>query len=71
MRLINTHSQIVLMKGHGMAVRGGTVRDAVFRSFYALQDAKVQLQTAMLGGSAGLTAREAQDAANTTESASL
>ncbi|KAF5311852.1 hypothetical protein D9619_003320 [Psilocybe cf. subviscida] len=64
-------SGIVLMKGHGMAVRGGTVRDAVFRSFYTLQDAKVQLQAAMLGGSAGLTAREAHDGANTTESASL
>ena len=61
------------MKGHGMAVRGASVRDAVFRSFYTLQDARVQFQALMLGGGKemGLTAREAQDGANTTESASL
>jgi len=59
------------MKGHGMAVRGSSVRDAVFRSFYTLQDARVQFQARMLGGDSGLTAREARDSANTTESASL
>ncbi|KIJ31222.1 hypothetical protein M422DRAFT_186286, partial [Sphaerobolus stellatus SS14] len=67
----SSDSAIVLMKGHGMAVKGASVRDAVFRSFYTVQDAKIQFQAAMLGGSAGLTAREAQDGANTTESASL
>lgn len=54
-----------------MAVRGSSVRDAVFRSFYALQDAKVQFQAMLLGKDSGLTAREAQDGATTTESASL
>lgn len=59
------------MKGHGMAIRGATVRDAVFRAFYTLQDAKVQFQARMLGVDVGLTAREATDAANTTESTAL
>lgn len=59
------------MKGHGMAVRGSSVRDAVFRAFYTLQDAKVQFQARMLGKDVGLTPREAMDGATTTESASL
>lgn len=60
------------MKGHGMSVRGTSVRDAVFRSFYTKQDATVQLQATLLGGShTGLTAREARDAVNATESDSL
>lgn len=65
--------QLVLMKGHGMALRGASVRDAVFRSFYAREDAMVQLQSIQLGGPhvMGLTAREAHDGANTTESESL
>ena len=66
--------QIVLMKGHGMAVRGQSVRDAVFRAFYTMLDAQVQLQSHLLGAPANqavLTAREATDAANTTESPSL
>jgi len=62
-------SQVVLMRGHGMAVRGASLRDAVFRSFYTKQAATVQLQSIQLGGSAAsvLTPREAIDAANTTE----
>lgn len=66
-------TQLVLMKGHGMALRGASVRDAVFRSFYAREDAVVQLQSIQLGGPhvMGLTAREAHDGANTTESESL
>ncbi|KAJ7588534.1 arad-like aldolase/epimerase [Mycena floridula] len=68
-------SQLVLMKGHGMAVRGVSLRDAVFRAFYARQNAIVQFQSVMLGGGIsgdiGLSPREAEDAANTTESASL
>ncbi|KAF8192953.1 arad-like aldolase/epimerase [Pholiota molesta] len=67
----STDSGVVLMKGHGMAVRGSSVRDAVFRAFYTLQDAKVQFQARMLGKDVGLTAREAMDGATTTESASL
>jgi len=65
----NNDSQVVLMRGHGMAVRGATVRDAVFRSYYTKQDAIVLLQTIQLGGSATalLTQREAVDSANTVE----
>jgi len=70
-RSFSSDSAVVLMKGHGMAVRGSSVRNAVFRSFYTLQDAMVQLQAIMLGGAHGLTPREAHDGANTTESTSL
>jgi len=72
-RTFSSDSQVVLMKGHGMAVRGFSVRDAVFRAFYTRQDATVQLQARLLGGGAntGLTAREAMDAENTTESDNL
>lgn len=59
------------MKGHGMAVRGSSVRDAVFRAFYTVQDAKVQFQARMLGVDVGLTPREAMDGANTTEGVAL
>jgi hypothetical protein len=52
-----------------MAVRGVSVRDAVFRSYYTKQDAIVLLQTIQLGGSATalLTQREATDSAKTIE----
>lgn len=59
------------MRGHGMSVRGSSVRDAVFRSVYTRDDAIVQLNAAILGGSTGLSAREAADGANTTEGDSL
>ncbi|KAF4617606.1 hypothetical protein D9613_005618 [Agrocybe pediades] len=71
-------SQLVLMKGHGMAVRGASIRDAVYRSFYAKQSAVVQAQAVLLGGLArggqqpmGLSVREAMDAAVTNEGESL
>ncbi|KDR82351.1 hypothetical protein GALMADRAFT_206248 [Galerina marginata CBS 339.88] len=71
-------SQLVLMKGHGMAIRGASTRDAVYRSFYAKQSAIVQAQAVLLGGLAhggkqptGLTARQAMDAAVTNEGESL
>jgi len=72
-RSFSNDSQVVLMKGHGMAVRGSSVRDAVFRAFYTRQDATVQLQIRLLGGGAntGLTAREAKDAVNATENDNL
>ena len=61
------------MKGHGLALHGSSLRDAVFRAFYAREDAMIQLQSFQLGGPhvMGLTAREAHDGANTTESPSL
>lgn len=74
-------AQIVLMTHHGMAIRGTSTRDAVFRANYARQDALVTLQTVQLGASPsrggmfgfgfGLTPREAADAERTTESESL
>jgi len=61
-----------------MAIRGASIRDAVYRSFYAKQSAIVQAQAVLLGGLAhggqqptGLTAREAVDAAVTNEGESL
>lgn len=54
-----------------MAIRGSSVRDAAFRAFYTVQDAKVQFQARMLGVDVGLTPREATDGANTTESVAL
>ncbi|KAJ7626067.1 arad-like aldolase/epimerase [Roridomyces roridus] len=43
-------SQVVLMRGHGMSIRGPSLRDAVFNSFYIKQDATVQFQAILLGG---------------------
>ncbi|KAF8151336.1 arad-like aldolase/epimerase [Crassisporium funariophilum] len=71
-------SQVVLMKGHGMAIRGASIRDAVYRSFYTKQSAVVQFQAVLLGSLSpggqqpmGLTARQAMDAATTNEGESL
>uniref|UniRef100_A0A8H7XPC8 Class II aldolase/adducin N-terminal domain-containing protein n=1 Tax=Psilocybe cubensis TaxID=181762 RepID=A0A8H7XPC8_PSICU len=83
-------SNVVLMRGHGMAVMSAQseqagVRDAVFRAFYGMQSAVVQMQALLLGLAGGggggpgagvhmdmgLSAREAVDAAATNEGASL
>lgn len=59
------NSSVVLMRGHGMAVRSEvSVRSAVLRAFYTKEDATVQLQAAMLGSRhlTPLSMREAQDA---------
>ncbi|KAF7312001.1 Arad-like aldolase/epimerase [Mycena indigotica] len=62
-------SRVVLMRGHGMALRAGTLRQAVFDAYYVAEDAAVQLQAALLGmGHAapiGLDAREVADASDT------
>ncbi|KAJ6468291.1 arad-like aldolase/epimerase [Mycena sanguinolenta] len=61
-------SQIVLMRGHGMAVRGSSLREVVFSSYYIKQDATVQLQSFLLGGGKkpkALNAREVMDTATT------
>ncbi|KAJ7284383.1 arad-like aldolase/epimerase [Mycena rebaudengoi] len=63
-------SQVVLMRGHGMAVRGSTIRNVVFRSYYIKEDAVVQYQSILLGGGTPpqiLTAREAVDASTTAD----
>ncbi|KAJ7056764.1 arad-like aldolase/epimerase [Mycena amicta] len=62
-------SQVVLMRGHGMAIRAPSLRQAVFDAFYVKQDATVQLQGILLGGGKvspiALDAREVQDTATT------
>ncbi|KAJ7760619.1 arad-like aldolase/epimerase [Mycena maculata] len=62
-------SHIVLMRGHGMAVRAPSVRESVFDAFYIKQDATVQLQGILLGAGRppkGLNQREVQDDTTTT-----
>jgi len=65
-RTFSVDSQVVLMRGHGMAVRAPSLREAVFSSFYIKQDATVQLQGILLGGGKaplGLNKREVMDTA--------
>lgn len=64
--------------GHGMAIRGTSVRNAVFRAFYTMQNAEVQSTATLLGALAlggqapvGLPPRVAMDATVTFESDSL
>jgi len=40
----------VLMRGHGMTVVGGSVREAVFRAIYTEMNARLQLQASQLEG---------------------
>ncbi|KAJ7305645.1 arad-like aldolase/epimerase [Mycena albidolilacea] len=67
-----TGSQVVLMRGHGMAIRADSIRDAVFNAYYTKQDATVQLQSFILGGGKtlpiALNAREITDATTTCKS---
>ncbi|KAJ7036817.1 arad-like aldolase/epimerase [Mycena alexandri] len=61
-------SQVVLMRGHGMAVRAASIREVVFSGYYIKQDATVQLQGILLGGGTpalGLNQREVTDTATT------
>ncbi|KAF9269716.1 arad-like aldolase/epimerase [Marasmius fiardii PR-910] len=63
-------SDIVLMKGHGMAVRATSIREVTFRAFYTRRSAIVQTQAILLGGSSalpGLTEIQAADARTTNE----
>jgi L-ribulose-5-phosphate 4-epimerase len=41
---------VVLMRGHGGTVVGASVREAVFRAIYLEANAKIALQTRLLGG---------------------
>jgi ribulose-5-phosphate 4-epimerase/fuculose-1-phosphate aldolase len=41
---------IVLMRGHGSTVVGGSIRQAVYRAIYAELNARYQLQAMQLGG---------------------
>lgn len=51
---------VVLMRGHGITVVGGNVRQAVFRSIYAEQNAKVQMTAIAMGDYLSLTEGEAK-----------
>ncbi|KAJ7744367.1 arad-like aldolase/epimerase [Mycena metata] len=68
-RTFSSDSQVVLMRGHRMAVRAPSLREAAFDSFYIKQDATVQLQGILLGGGKaplGLNKREVTDTATDT-----
>ncbi|KAJ7213811.1 arad-like aldolase/epimerase [Mycena haematopus] len=67
-KTFSADSQVVLMRGHGMAVRSTSIREVVFSSFYIKQDATVQLQGILLGGGKApkaLSPREVTDTATT------
>jgi HCOMODA/2-hydroxy-3-carboxy-muconic semialdehyde decarboxylase len=49
---------IVLMRGHGSTVVGGTIQQAVYRGIYAELNARYQLQAMQLGDVTYLTAGE-------------
>ncbi len=52
-------SSVVLLRGHGMAVTGPTIRHAVFRAIYTQVNAQVELEALRLGSVTYLNAREA------------
>jgi len=64
-RTLGSHA-LVLMRGHGMTVVGGDLRQAVFRSVYVETNARIQLAAQSLGPPAFLNPDEASaaDAAN-------
>jgi len=73
-RTFKDGSAVVLMKGHGMAVQGLSVRDVAFRAFYTMENANVQSMATLLGAlvpgakpPTGLSARDASDASNTAD----
>jgi ribulose-5-phosphate 4-epimerase/fuculose-1-phosphate aldolase len=58
---------IVLMRGHGSTVVGGSVEQAVYRAYYAEVNARLQMQAKLLGEVNYLSAREAAMAAATND----
>ena len=58
---------VVLMRGHGSTVVGGTIRQAVFRAVYTEVNAKLQSEALRLGPPIFLTAEEAAAAAATND----
>ncbi len=54
------HSDIVLMRGHGSTVVGGSIRQAVYRAIYAELNARYQLQATRLGEVTYLTEAESR-----------
>jgi HCOMODA/2-hydroxy-3-carboxy-muconic semialdehyde decarboxylase len=57
------NSLLVLMRGHGMAVVGPSVRHTVYRGVYTQLNAQIQVQ-AMLIGQGNITFLNAKEAAN-------
>ena len=55
-------SNVVLMRGHGMAVAGASIPEAVFRAYYTAQDAQLESEALRLGTPRYLGAQEAQHA---------
>lgn len=41
---------MVLMRGHGATMVGGSIKECVYRSIYAMQNAMIQLDAVRLGG---------------------
>jgi HCOMODA/2-hydroxy-3-carboxy-muconic semialdehyde decarboxylase len=58
---------IVLMRGHGSTVVGGSVQQAVYRAVYAELNARYQLQATQLGEVTYLTEGESQACIQTVE----
>ena len=60
-------SAAVMMRGHGVTVAGGTLRQAVFRAVYTQNNAQIQAAAMVLGEVTYLTDAEAlaADEANT------
>lgn len=59
---------MVLMRGHGSTVTGGSLRQVVFRAVYSEVNARTQIQAASLGGDITfLSEAEARAAAESTE----
>jgi len=50
---------VVLLRGHGSAVVGANLRDAVYRSYYTLVNAQIQMEALKLGEPVYLTPVEA------------
>ncbi len=60
-------SDIVLMRGHGSTVVGGSIQQAVYRAVYAELNARYQLQASQLGAVRYLTAGECRTCSETIE----
>ncbi|MEO8163962.1 MAG: class II aldolase/adducin family protein, partial [Betaproteobacteria bacterium] len=58
-------STVVLMRGHGSTVVGGSIEEAVFRAIYTELNARLQLQALSLGEPAFLNDEEAAKATST------
>ncbi|HTC12034.1 MAG TPA: class II aldolase/adducin family protein [Acetobacteraceae bacterium] len=60
-------SAVVLMRGHGCTVIGGTLRQAVFRAVYTEVNAKLQCEAVRLGPVTYLSAAEAHASSTTND----